>query len=89
VDLFWHPSVDGLCLARRYVKFRADQIEPGGFLSRVNVWFCLRLRSGIILRLRSGKKGQKLTEHEVALVSALESIICSNQSPLMFPGGDQ
>ena len=65
------------------VKFRADQIEPGGFLSRVNVWF-LPVRSR---KTEVGRK--KLTEHEVAEVAAQGIIICSNQSPLTFPAGDQ
>jgi len=30
-----------------------------------------------------------MTEHEVALVAAPETIIRSDQGPLTFPGGDQ
>jgi len=49
----------------------------------VNVWF-LQGSGG-----QAVKRRKKLTEHEVAEVAAPGTIICSNQSPLTFPGGDQ
>jgi len=60
-------------------KFRADQIVPGGFLSRVNVWFCLRQTQA------PDYIGQKLTEHEVTAGAAPNISISSTQSPLTFP----
>jgi len=49
----------------------------------VNVWF-------LPVRSRKSEDGRKkLTEHEVALVTAHRTIVRSNQSPLTFPGGDQ
>jgi len=38
---------------------------------------------------RSDVTDKKMTEHEVALVAAPGIIICSDQGPLTFPGGDQ
>jgi len=35
------------------------------------------------------KRIEKVTEHEVALVAAPGTIVCSDQGPLTFPGGDQ
>jgi hypothetical protein len=48
----------------------------------VNVWF-LQDRSA-----QAEERRKKLTEHEVALVAAPGIIICSDRSPLTFPGGD-
>jgi len=72
------------------VKFRANQIEPGGFLSMGECLVsALDFAQAPSLRLHSGDTGRKLTEHEVAEVAAPGIIIRSDQSPLTFPGGDQ
>jgi len=65
------------------VKFRADQIEPGGFLSMGECHFFYSVTE------RSDVTDKKMTEHEVAAVAAPKLSFRSNQSPLTFPGGDQ
>jgi hypothetical protein len=65
------------------VKFRADQIEPGGFLSMGECHFFYPVT------VRCDVTNKKMTEYEVAEVTAPEIIIRSNQSPLTFPAGDQ
>ena len=65
------------------VKFRADQIEPGGFLSMGECHFFYPVTE------RSDETDKKMTEHEVAAVAAQEITIRSNRSPLTFPVGDQ
>jgi len=65
------------------VKFRADQIEPGGFLSMGECHFFYPVTE------RSDVTEKKMTEHEVAEVAAPGIIISSDQSPLTFPAGDQ
>jgi len=65
------------------LNFGQTRLSRADSCQWVNVWF-LQDRSG-----QAEERRKKLTEHEVAEVAAQGIIICSNQSPLTFPGGDQ
>jgi hypothetical protein len=74
----------GIWLAVK-IKFRAINIEPGGFLSMGECLVFLTKLEGE--RSEAGRK--KLTEHEVTEVLLLGNLIRSDRKALDVSGGDQ